>query len=177
MSEVKIQLGCGSNHLSGWENHDIDIDLNKPLPFPDDHADFMFLEHVCEHLKIDRCYALFLELKRVLKKGGIVRITVPSVVRIHKLEDKAYREFIKHRGWGNGETGCGVQAITNCHGHELWFCTEVLEAVLQSIGFRTIPFEICESIRPQLQNVESHHHAIGWHANWVDSISVEAEKV
>lgn len=175
--EIKLNFGCGGNRLPGWVNMDWEVNIEKPLPFPDDHADFILIEHCLEHVPIQSAYNFLVESKRILKKGGILRVAVPSVVQIHKMENDNYRSFIKRQGWGTGERGCGVHAITFQHGHQIWFSREVLEAVMQSIGFRTLQLEVHESIRPQLQNVEGHHRMIGEENNSIDTIVVEGEKV
>lgn len=174
--ELKIQLGCGSNHLPGWENHDADIDITKPLPWPDNWVDFIFIEHCVEHVTHKQSYDFFVECMRVLKPGGVVRIAVPSVVQIHEKENDGYRNFIKRMGWGDGSKGCGVKAIIFQHGHEAIWSRETLAAVLQSIGFTTCQLDVGESIRPQLQNVESHWKVIGIEFNNIDTIVVEAQK-
>jgi SAM-dependent methyltransferase len=46
------------------------------LPFPDDSFDKIVLSEVLEHLPDDR--AALLEVRRVLKPGGVVAITVPN---------------------------------------------------------------------------------------------------
>ena len=46
---LKLNLGCGTNRLPGWENHDADVDLRKRLPWPDGSAKYILLEHVLEH--------------------------------------------------------------------------------------------------------------------------------
>ena len=50
-------------------------DVNK-LPFPDEFFDKIILSEVLEHISDD--YAALMEVKRVLKKGGIIAITVPN---------------------------------------------------------------------------------------------------
>ncbi|NBW21092.1 MAG: methyltransferase domain-containing protein [Caulobacteraceae bacterium] len=77
---MKLNLGCGGNILQGWENHDSDLDISKPLPHEDNSIDFIFAEHVCEHLTTPDVVRFFMEAYRILKDGGTIRIAVPSVV-------------------------------------------------------------------------------------------------
>jgi predicted SAM-dependent methyltransferase len=67
MSLAKLHLGCGDNHLEGWQNHDRDVDLTKPLPYESNSVKAIFTEHVIEHLTtheavnfIKECYSCLL---------------------------------------------------------------------------------------------------------------------
>ena len=51
-------------------------DLNHPLPFRDNVFDEVYLVHVIEHLLCP--YLLLKEVRRILKKGGIVKIFTPN---------------------------------------------------------------------------------------------------
>lgn len=47
----KIQFGCGRHSLNGWENTDLPaVDIRKNLEYGDNTVDFIFHEHVIEHL-------------------------------------------------------------------------------------------------------------------------------
>ena len=81
---MRINLGCGSYILPGYDNFDkypetsdvkyIDLDV-LPLPFPSDYADEIRLNQVLEHV----LYPLELcnECQRVLKPGGLFIVDVP----------------------------------------------------------------------------------------------------
>jgi predicted SAM-dependent methyltransferase len=84
--EKKLNVGCGPNVKDGWVNIDLDpasnlqLDIRRPLPFPDRSCDFIYGEHVFEHLSYPGDAEQFLrECHRVLKSGGILSIGVPDL--------------------------------------------------------------------------------------------------
>ena len=81
---MKLHIGCSSDKREGYLNVDINskcnpdkiLDLNKiPYPFSDNSFDEILANHILEHL--DDPLAVVMELKRVLKKGGVLKIEVP----------------------------------------------------------------------------------------------------
>jgi hypothetical protein len=81
---LKLNLGCGRNHLSGWVNvdnndrvsPDVICDLNSfPYPFPDSCAKEIFMEHVLEHLSDP--LAVMAEIYRLAQDDAIVTIKSP----------------------------------------------------------------------------------------------------
>lgn len=83
-SPAKLNLGCGMNHRVGYVNLDavklpgVDIvhDLSKtPYPFKDNQFEEILCQHLLEHL--DNFEGAMKEIHRILKPGGIVKITVP----------------------------------------------------------------------------------------------------
>jgi len=66
-------------------------DLRKPLPFPNDSVDAVYHSHVLEHFDRDVAEVFLLEIKRVLRPGGIHRIVVPDF-------EKLCRSYIEHIG-------------------------------------------------------------------------------
>lgn len=73
----KLNFCCGANHLDGWINADIECDIRKPLPHPDNSAQFIFCEHGAEHVSHREAWLFFAECWRVLAPGGVVRIAIP----------------------------------------------------------------------------------------------------
>ena len=54
-------------------------DVRKPLPFPDNTFHAAYALHIIEHLTPAEAASLVTELYRVLKPGGIVRISTPDL--------------------------------------------------------------------------------------------------
>lgn len=83
---MKIHLGCGTNYIDGWLNVDLDsaladvhLDLRNPLPYADASVDFIFNEHFIEHITRDEALEFLKECRRVLKPGGVFRVSTPDL--------------------------------------------------------------------------------------------------
>jgi SAM-dependent methyltransferase len=63
--------------------------LAKGIPFNTDSVDVVYHSHLLEHLDKDVAAKFLIEIKRVLKPGGIHRIVVPDF-------EKACRAYIAH---------------------------------------------------------------------------------
>lgn len=57
----------------------------EDLPFADDRYDVVIFTEVLEHLRVNPLHALR-ELKRVLKPGGTLVLTVPNISPVHRLK-------------------------------------------------------------------------------------------
>jgi SAM-dependent methyltransferase/ADP-heptose:LPS heptosyltransferase len=173
---IKLNFGCGENRLTGWCNYDHEIDITQPLPFEDEHADFIFAEHVVEHVDYRAALAFFAECRRVLKPGGVIRIAVPSLENIWKRGDQAYFDFA--RKWSpSADLRGAMHAIINAHGHKDIWTQSRLEACLFYAGFEDItPCEPGKSGHADLVAVEGHGRVIGERFNWIETAVVEGTK-
>ena len=66
----KLQLGAGGNNVPGWLNTDIDVgsnqayvDATKPFPFSDGSINYVFSEHVIEHLTYEQGLGMLKECR------------------------------------------------------------------------------------------------------------------
>jgi predicted SAM-dependent methyltransferase len=83
----KLHIGCGSHLLPGWLNSDyfpqhsevIQVDATGRYPFDDDTFDYIFNEHIIEHLSFDKGQQMLREHWRVLKNNGKIRISTPDL--------------------------------------------------------------------------------------------------
>ncbi len=145
---MKINLGCGSNILSGFENHDADVDITKPLPWTDDSIEFILLEHVIEHVTGPQGLRFMQEARRILVPGGRLRLCVPQLRNVDN--DKR------------------IDLIVN-HGHLMVYSPESLSLMLFAAGFRLIE----DSDR---KDCDGHWKVIGEELDTKETIRVEAIK-
>jgi glycosyltransferase involved in cell wall biosynthesis len=98
---MKLNLGCGGEHLTGWVNvdkfaeahPDVIHDLERlPWPFQDGCADEILMKHVLEHLGRDgdTFLGIIKELYRVCAPGARVRIVVPHPRHRDFLQDPTH---------------------------------------------------------------------------------------
>jgi predicted SAM-dependent methyltransferase len=97
----RLHLGCGKVHFDGWLNIDLDdgdavdikLDMTWPLPFEDDSCEYIFTEHMLEHLSVEQGLLFLKECRRVLKKGGVLRVAMPSLDRlVQSSHDGSWRD-------------------------------------------------------------------------------------
>lgn len=89
----RLHVGCGTRVLDGWLNADfsprsidaIRIDATRPLPFPDDTFQFIYSEHMIEHIDHQAGVAFAGEVARVLRPGGRFRVATPDLDRLLSL--------------------------------------------------------------------------------------------
>ena len=100
-----LNLACGAKicHQEDWVNCDfqntskgvLKMNLLGVLKFGDDSADVIYHSQFLEHLSCEEALKFLLECKRVLKKGGIMRIVTPDMQnqvneylnKLHNLEE------------------------------------------------------------------------------------------
>jgi len=146
---VNIQFCCGTNHLAGWHNYDQEVDIAKPLPFPNDRADYVFIEHGLEHVSGPSGLRFLDECHRILKPGGRLRICVPVLDR---LPDAHARDIVLN------------------HGHRVVFDEGVLCRLLSLAGFKNV-----QSV-PLDKNLDGHWRVIGEEKDVRETLRVEVIK-
>lgn len=174
---LKLHFGCGANKMVGWENHDLDVDLAKPLPYPNESADFIFTEHVIEHLTTHQAWNFLEESYRILKRGGVIRTAFPDLERIDRLYDDPYLEHSFRRGWSEPTRKGVVKSIIFNFGHQSIWTLDTLRIVLVVIGFgRVSRTSVGASAHEDLRGIEWHHNSIGIHNNLVETSVIDALK-
>ena len=81
-----IHLGCGPIDAPGFINVDAVFrrhvhyvqEVERLSIFSDEYADLIYASHVLEHISHTRVAEVLKEWRRVLKEGGVLRISVPD---------------------------------------------------------------------------------------------------
>jgi predicted SAM-dependent methyltransferase len=55
------------------------LDIGEPLPFEDGAVDWVYAEHLIEHVPLPVAIGWLAEVRRVLAPGGLLRITTPDL--------------------------------------------------------------------------------------------------
>ena len=142
---VKLHLGCGSKHISGFIHIDI---LDAPhidhkqrietLPeFPDGSVDLIYACHVLEHFSRWTYKSALQEWFRVLKpSGGVLRLAVPDFAACAKI----YHEHGLADGL-SGLIGLIVGGQRNEYDiHYMIFDQQLLEDSLREVGFTSVRY-------------------------------------
>jgi predicted SAM-dependent methyltransferase len=118
-------------------------DHTRPFPLPDAVFDWAYAEHFIEHLSWDGAVGWLREVRRMLKPGGVLRLTTPDLdryVRGYLLRGDGF--FAEHRrrlqdmGVDTNERPAWmINQIFYGWGHQWIYDLEELRAVLASAGF------------------------------------------
>lgn len=138
-NRMKLHLGCGTKWLEGYlhvdilEHEKIDIvsDLRKLSAIQDSSVEEIYACHVLEHFGRNEVRNVLIEWTRVLKRGGLLRISVPDFSAVTKMYQK---------------TGNISELLGLLYGgqrneydfHKICFDLKSLEELLVSIGYQEI---------------------------------------
>ncbi len=89
MPVMRLQIGCGKFPRPGWVNTDNKVrpgvdcvtDLRADLPFADGTFDYAAAIHVLPHIPLAGLAPALARVRRVLKRGGVLRLAVPDLER------------------------------------------------------------------------------------------------
>jgi predicted SAM-dependent methyltransferase len=182
----KLQIGAGPNPLPGWLNTDVVpdtwakrrhdlvfLDATRPFPFDDMTFDYVFAEHMIEHVSEADARAMIAESFRVLRPGGRIRIATPNLAAIVGLYRESLSELEQHYvDWvmsrfrpdiRSGDPRCYViNQMFNAYGHRFIYDQPTLASMLTDAGLvDVVGHEPGQSDDPVLMGVESHGGSLG----------------
>jgi predicted SAM-dependent methyltransferase len=187
--QPRLQLGSGPNSLTGWLNSDVvhgDVFLNVSRRFPlkDSCLSYVYSEHMIEHIPEDDGLHVLREAHRVLRPGGVVRITTPDLQKLIAIyEDRNpvisrddYRQFLDELLPGKRHPrACQIlNTYMRAWGHRYVYDEDDLAAKLTEVGFSdVVRVEPGESEHELLRGLESHEPP--W-ANAAEAMCLEATR-
>ena len=168
-----LHIGCGGRLLEGWLNTDIawspgaiQMDARRRFPFADNTFDFVFSEHMIEHVDCSEGAYMLAECYRVMTVGGRIRITTPNLTTLARLcaddhtdieasyLDWFYRTFL-HGGWPHTPAGA-LSAFFSFWGHKFIYDEKTLTNAMHAAGFKSIKrYKLTESDEPNLRSLEN----------------------
>ena len=199
----KLQIGAGPNEFDGWLNADysprsrsaIFMDATQPFPLPSGSFDFIFSEHMIEHVPFEQGQKMIAESFRVLKPGGTIRIATPNLEKVAALETagpteaqlRYVRWAIEHhveyapRDDSGAESGYRPSYVINNFfwgfGHYFVYDPASLGGALRRAGFVNVrSFMPGESDVPELRGLETHARLIGEEFNLFETMVLQATK-
>jgi len=136
---VKLHIGCGQKYLPGYKHIDVMeaehidyvCDTRDLSVFTDGSADEIYACHILEHLEKKDVPVILDEWCRVLKEGGVIRISVPDFEAIVE-EYVAHKNLVELQGLLYG----GQTYDYNFH--YVAFDFKNLEQLLEKTGFEGI---------------------------------------
>ncbi|GAA4687098.1 class I SAM-dependent methyltransferase [Phytohabitans rumicis] len=73
------------------------LDICRPLPFADGSVDWVYAEHLIEHVTLDDGITWLTEVRRILAPGGLLRLTTPDLATYVDSYTTGSAFFDRHR--------------------------------------------------------------------------------
>jgi predicted SAM-dependent methyltransferase len=190
----RLHLGCSALLRPGWFNTDkyprrIGVaycDATGRYPFENDVFDYIFTEHMIEHVPYAGGKSLVRECLRVLKPGGKLRISTPDLGRILALRhpmtqlEKEYLQFALGTipEAVDGQVSFFINQFMRAWGHTFIYDRETLSGLMRSAGFIDITERRPgESDDPELTDIERHGETFpNPEFNLIESMVLEGTK-
>ncbi len=170
----KLHIGCGRNLVAGWLNSDyfpqsaevLHLDARGHFPFGNDQFNYVFSEHMIEHIAYLKGAAMLKECFRVLKPGGRLRISTPDLAFLMDLRrsDRSqlqndYIRWSTHKFVKSAPYADDAFVINNFvrrWGHLFIYDEKTLRAAFIDAGFdHVVRCNLNESEDPALRGLEN----------------------
>ena len=188
----KLHIGAGNRKINNWLNTDIGnktimpvVDVTKKFPFDTGTFNYVFSEHMIEHINYQDGVKMLKESFRVLKSNGKIRISTPDLQFLidlySKEKDQLQKDYIE---WScknyNLTEGSIIEVVNNYFqswGHQFIYDKKTIENTLKAAGFTKVEFfKINESNSLELKDLENDTR-LPKNFLQLESLSVEATKL
>jgi predicted SAM-dependent methyltransferase len=112
--KVLVHIGCGEKNFPGFINvdaqpfahiHIVTDNISRLSDFGDGTVDLVYMCHILEHIKKNKLANVLSEMKRILKDGGILRLSVPdfdSLIEVYNASGKDINKIDQQLMGGQG---------------------------------------------------------------------------
>ena len=141
---TKLHLGAGLKLLGrGWADTDctlafparIHLDVTRPFPVADGVFNYIYTEHLIEHLTREQASHMLRECHRVLKRGGVLRVVCPDF--------DAYKSC------------AAMNRAQHSWGHQFLYDYQTLADEMWRAGFGPTKKEYGRSFHPHLNGIDT----------------------
>jgi predicted SAM-dependent methyltransferase len=152
----KLHIGCGSNVISGWLNADyypkspniLHLDATRPFSLLESRSfDYVFSEHMIEHVPYRAGSQMIAECYRILKPDGKLRISTPDLSFLIDLyrSDKSELQQ-QYVAWASSRINWApyqdetfvINNFVRNWGHSFIYDEKTLRAMMEAAGFKNV---------------------------------------
>ncbi len=139
--KVLVHIGCGRKNSPEFINidarpfahvHIVTDDITSLTDFSNATVDLVYMCHILEHIKRNDLKDVLLEMKRVLKDGGILRLSVPDFDKLIDVYNDSGKDInaISHQLMGGQDDEYNI--------HYSVFDYQYLSGLLKEVGFHDV---------------------------------------